>query len=167
MQSAVNSKNFGKRFQTIPPLKPPPLSLREAIDALRNNCAKIRVIDVRSGRCVELHANAPVVPYILRMLRGDSGTLSSALPRPVLSAGIKPREVLNSWKEIAVYMKCGKRTCQRYQKMLGLPVRHIADGMRGPVLAFEDELDAWLERRPSMQVSAKSSKTGKAASNAA
>jgi DNA-binding response OmpR family regulator len=56
----------------------------------------------------------------------------------------KIRKVLNTWKEIAVYVSCGVRTVQRYERDLGLPVRRVSDSDRSTVLAFSDELDQWL-----------------------
>jgi CheY-like chemotaxis protein len=56
----------------------------------------------------------------------------------------KTRRVLNTWKEIAVYLSCGVRTVQRYERDLGLPVRRVSDSDRSTVLAFSDELDKWL-----------------------
>lgn len=49
---------------------------------------------------------------------------------------------LDSWKEIAVYLRRGLRTVQRWERLAGLPVRRIGPG-RGGVYAFRAELDAW------------------------
>jgi CheY-like chemotaxis protein len=56
------------------------------------------------------------------------------------------RKILNSWKEIANYLGRGVRTVQRYERELKLPVRRAAAKDRSAVLAFSDELDAWLEK---------------------
>ena len=53
-------------------------------------------------------------------------------------------EVLNSWKEIAVYMGRGVRTVQRYERRFGLPVRRLVGKDRGAVVAFSSDLDDWL-----------------------
>ena len=58
------------------------------------------------------------------------------------------RTILNSWKEIATYVGRGVRTVQRYELQLGFPVRRPAGMFRGSVMAFSDEIDAWLNRAP-------------------
>ena len=61
----------------------------------------------------------------------------------------RPRnQVLNSWKEIAAYLKCGVRTAQRWERDLQLPVYRPRPGKRGPVCAFPSELQIWLHRNP-------------------
>jgi hypothetical protein len=50
---------------------------------------------------------------------------------------------LNSWKEIASYLKCDERTAQRWEAERRLPIRRL-QGKRGPVFAFTKELDEWL-----------------------
>jgi tetratricopeptide (TPR) repeat protein len=49
---------------------------------------------------------------------------------------------LDSWKEIAAYLKRGVRTVQRWERVARLPVRRIGPD-RGAVYAFRSELDAW------------------------
>ncbi len=49
---------------------------------------------------------------------------------------------LDSWKEIAAYLRRGVRTVQRWERVAGLPVRRIGPA-RGAVYAFRSELDAW------------------------
>ena len=51
-------------------------------------------------------------------------------------------ERLDSWKEIAAYLKRGVRTVQRWERVAGLPVRRIPS-TRGAVYAFRAELDQW------------------------
>jgi len=58
------------------------------------------------------------------------------------------RKVLHSWKDIATYLGRGVRTIQRYEVQFDLPVRRPAGASRSAVLAFSDELDAWLNRAP-------------------
>ena len=53
---------------------------------------------------------------------------------------------LDSWKEIASYLRRGVRTAQRWERDAGLPVRRVtADG--GAVYAFQSDIDAWWQRR--------------------
>jgi TolB-like protein/Tfp pilus assembly protein PilF len=56
-------------------------------------------------------------------------------------------EPLDSWKEIATYVKRDISTVQRWEKREGMPIhRHVHD-KRGSVYAFTSELDAWLQSR--------------------
>ena len=54
---------------------------------------------------------------------------------------------LDSWKEIAVYLKRGARTVQRWEREQGLPVHRLAHGKQGQVFAYKAELDAWWNSR--------------------
>jgi hypothetical protein len=58
------------------------------------------------------------------------------------------RRILHSWKEIASYVGRGIRTIQRYEVQFGLPVHRPAGSARSAVMAFSDEIDAWLSRTP-------------------
>lgn len=51
---------------------------------------------------------------------------------------------LDSWKEIAAYLRKGVRTIQRWEQSDGLPVRRLGSDKSGPVFAYKSELDAWL-----------------------
>ena len=54
---------------------------------------------------------------------------------------------LDSWKEIAAYLKRDVTTVQRWEKREGMPVhRHLHDAM-GSVYASRAELDAWMGGR--------------------
>ena len=58
-----------------------------------------------------------------------------------------PEERLDSWKEIAAYLKRDVTTVQRWEKRERMPVhRHLHDRM-GSVYAFSSELDAWVQSR--------------------
>jgi hypothetical protein len=62
------------------------------------------------------------------------------------------RERLDSWKEIAAYLKRDVRTLYRWEKEEGLPVRRHTHGKRGSVYAYAHELDAWWNnRRPRLE----------------
>lgn len=54
--------------------------------------------------------------------------------------------LLNGWKEIAGYLKCGVRTVQRWEQ-LGLPVMRVRPGNRGPVMAHSESIDSWIKTR--------------------
>ena len=54
---------------------------------------------------------------------------------------------LDSWKEIAAYLKRDVKTVQRWEKRESMPVhRHVHDKM-GSVYAFRTELEAWARNR--------------------
>ena len=54
---------------------------------------------------------------------------------------------LDSWKEIAAYLRQGVRTVQRWEREEGLPVHRPPGKKRGTVYAFRPELDAWFLER--------------------
>lgn len=70
-------------------------------------------------------------------MRGDA-----IEPRPTMHD--RPaNDRLDSWKEIAAYLKKEVRTVQRWEKNLGLPVRRLTQGKQGTVFAYKSDLDAW------------------------
>jgi Tol biopolymer transport system component len=63
-----------------------------------------------------------------------------------VSEGASP-DRLESWKEIAAYLRRDVTTVQRWEKREGMPVhRHLHD-KAGSVYAFREELDVWTEGR--------------------
>jgi eukaryotic-like serine/threonine-protein kinase len=54
---------------------------------------------------------------------------------------------LDSWKEIAAYLKRDIRTVQRWEKLEGLPVHRHQHDERGTAYAYSAEIDRWLEQR--------------------
>ena len=52
---------------------------------------------------------------------------------------------LASWKEIGAYLGVDERTCQRWEKKYGLPVRRMEDTPRSRVSADKEDLDRWRE----------------------
>jgi Tol biopolymer transport system component len=52
---------------------------------------------------------------------------------------------LDSWKEIAAYVKRSVRTVIRWETQKGLPVHRIPGGERQNVFAHRREIDAWME----------------------
>src|SRR5215831_14932560 len=60
---------------------------------------------------------------------------------------VEPSDRLDSWKEIAAYLRRDVTTVQRWEKREAMPVhRHQHDRM-GSVYAFRSELDAWARSR--------------------
>ena len=71
---------------------------------------------------------------------GEPSLSSSPSERPI-------EDRLDSWKEIAAYLKRDVKTVQRWEKREGMPVhRHVHDRI-GSVYAFRTELDAWARGR--------------------
>lgn len=64
-----------------------------------------------------------------------------------IDTGSPAHERLDSWKNIAAYLKRGTRTVQRWEREGGLPVHRLAHDTRGTVYAYKSELDAWWESK--------------------
>jgi TolB-like protein/Tfp pilus assembly protein PilF len=58
-----------------------------------------------------------------------------------------PEVLLDSWKEIAAYLKRDVTTVQRWEKREGMPVHRHVHEKRGSVYALTEELDAWIQSR--------------------
>src|SRR5262252_9905845 len=54
---------------------------------------------------------------------------------------------LESWGEIAAYLRRDIRTVQRWERLYSLPVRRLVIGKQGQVYAYRSELDAWVRKR--------------------
>ena len=68
-------------------------------------------------------------------------------PRNPTASPPSPSDRLDSWKEIAGYLRRDVTTVQRWEKREAMPVhRHLHDRM-GSVYAFRSELDAWARTR--------------------
>lgn len=58
------------------------------------------------------------------------------------------RPILNSWKEIALYMGRAVRTVQRWERECRLPVHRPRGKKRSAVFALAAEVDRWLKGCP-------------------
>src|SRR5438270_1355236 len=68
------------------------------------------------------------------------------LERRTMPTG-NPADRLDSWKEIAAYLRRDVRTVQRWEKKEGLPVyRHLHDKL-GSIYAYRNELAEWFTTR--------------------
>jgi Tol biopolymer transport system component len=56
-----------------------------------------------------------------------------------------PGDRLDSWKEIAAYLRRGVTTAQRWEQQEGLPIHRLPHEKRGSVYAFKTELDRWWQ----------------------
>lgn len=64
----------------------------------------------------------------------------------------EPTDRLDSWKEIAAYLRRGARTVQRWEREQGLPVHRLQHEKLGSVYAYRTELDDWWQaRRPELE----------------
>src|SRR5438445_7663494 len=50
---------------------------------------------------------------------------------------------LDSWKEIAAYLKRDERTVRRWEELEGLPIHRHQHKSRAAIFAYKSELDAW------------------------
>ena len=72
------------------------------------------------------------------------------MPRP-------PEDRLDSWKEIASYLKRGVRTVRRWEREEGLPVHRQLHRVQGSVYAYKSEIESWRQtgrRTPGQSTSA-------------
>jgi len=70
-------------------------------------------------------------------------TLSGYGTQAQSTAQARTNDRLDSWKEIAAYLKKEVRTVQRWEKSSDLPVRRLVHGKQGTVFAYKSELEAW------------------------
>jgi hypothetical protein len=63
------------------------------------------------------------------------------------SDNLPPGELLDSWKEIASYLKKGIRTVQRWEAEEGLPIYRQRHDRFASVYALRSEIDEWKARR--------------------
>jgi TolB-like protein/Flp pilus assembly protein TadD len=59
----------------------------------------------------------------------------------------QPERRLESWGEIAAYLRREIRTVQRWERSLGLPVHRLRVGKQASVFAYPSELDKWFKER--------------------
>ena len=55
------------------------------------------------------------------------------------------KQVLDSWKEIAAYLKRSEKTCRRFEHEHGLPVHRLEDSPKARVFAYKHEIDLWIK----------------------
>ena len=59
---------------------------------------------------------------------------------------------LESWGEIALYLRREIRTVQRWEKTLGLPIHRLPVGKGSSVYAYPSELDKWYHQREPREI---------------
>lgn len=60
---------------------------------------------------------------------------------------ITGKTILDSWKEISIYLERSEKTCRKWEKELGLPIHRLEDSPKARVFAYKEELDAWMEEK--------------------
>lgn len=65
-------------------------------------------------------------------------------PDRLIEGKVSSREILDSWKDVADYLKRDVRTCQRWERTMGLPVHRLDGSPRARVFVYKDELDEWI-----------------------
>lgn len=73
--------------------------------------------------------------------------MATSLPEPneILVGRPEPDDRLDSWKEIAAYLKRDVRTVRRWERSGGLPVHRHLHQRQASVFAYRSELDAWWQ----------------------
>ncbi len=60
---------------------------------------------------------------------------------------VEERQILESWKAIADYLKRSIRTCRRWENELDLPIHRLDGTPSARVYAYADEIDRWLNEK--------------------
>ena len=71
---------------------------------------------------------------------------------PPPANGSPPNGRLDGWKEIASYIGRGVRTAQRWERELGMPVHRLNTGAADVVFADRREIDLWIRRQSSLDL---------------
>jgi TolB-like protein len=73
--------------------------------------------------------------------------MNNPVSAPLDSQKLDAAGRLESWKEIAAYLRRQVRTVNLWEKSEGLPVHRHLHSKRGTVYAYKTELDEWLRQR--------------------
>lgn len=68
--------------------------------------------------------------------------MGTSKPQPSSSSRESSADRLDSWKEIAAYLKRDERTVRRWEAE-GLPVRRKVHKKQASVFSYKAEIDAW------------------------
>ncbi len=64
-----------------------------------------------------------------------------------MKSGNNKENLFSSWKEIAAYLECDRRTAIRWEKSMGLPIHRMEGTSKSRVFAYKNELDEWLKNQ--------------------
>ncbi len=56
-------------------------------------------------------------------------------------------QILESWKEVSAFLGRDVRTCQRWEREMGLPIHRLDGSPRARIYAYKDELSVWLDEK--------------------
>ena len=104
------------------------------------------MLEILSSNALDCRTPAAALTIAVRFAFATSQMTDAPAGTPV--AVDRPSDGrLDSWKEIATYMRRDVKTVQRWEKREGMPVhRHLHDRI-GSVYAFRNELDGWAQNR--------------------
>jgi TolB-like protein/Tfp pilus assembly protein PilF len=68
--------------------------------------------------------------------------------QPIAPGDLLGEGRLDSWKEIAAFLRKTVRTVQRWERSNGLPVHRHGHGKNGSIYAFTTDIDRWLKYEP-------------------
>jgi len=116
-----------------------------------------RMLTLRASPCISPISSTEQALYVMvssdmmakrfRSLRGADLMGDPVNPSDGSSSGASPGRRLDSWKEIAAYLKRNERTARRWEQTEALPVFRHTHAKRDSVYAYTTELDGWWRTR--------------------
>jgi tetratricopeptide (TPR) repeat protein len=82
-------------------------------------------------------------------MAADVRIIAVVASRPSPADPLPGPDRLESWKEIAAYLRRSERTVRRWEAE-GLPVHRLQHDKRGSIYAYAPELDAWRDSRAAL-----------------
>jgi Tol biopolymer transport system component len=128
---------FCVRFPTRPQPSGPDYGRSPRIAERR--CAQNRA-KARSGAVLRICARKYILIWMSDRL--SRGAEPVSVPQPN-----SPEDRLESWKEIASFLRRSIRTVQAWECSEGMPVHRLQHSKSGSVFAFRSELDKWQAQR--------------------
>jgi TolB-like protein/tetratricopeptide (TPR) repeat protein len=119
-----------------------------SVGGVKRQCAELQpflyfTVEYRALRSSFGYNEFPGPPH---WRTNQEGAMAESIPGTSPSAA-PPAERLDSWKEIASYLKRDVTTVQRWEKFEEMPVHRHLHKRIGSVYAFNSELDAWVQSR--------------------
>jgi hypothetical protein len=93
------------------------------------------------------HSESVSLAFMNSLHWRPGAALVSSVSTGTMSDGNAQRETLESWKQIAAYLKRSERTVRRWESREGLPVHRHGHQSQDTVFAHVDEIDRWMKRR--------------------
>lgn len=145
--SAAGRGSFGGH-QTVP-CKPHPGTSESGSDERLNSWKEIAAFMRRSVHSVRHWEKEEGLPVHRRQVRCRGKTVY-AFKKELCDWWITDPSMerasdgwMDSWKEIAVYLRRSVRSARRWEKAKGLPVHRHFHAKGGSVYAYREDLDAW------------------------